>query len=81
MTSCELFLNHKFYLQHPVFIRAFDCHRDKISTSLQNILFMSVSFDTADSSTSPGNLIKMKRSGILMTKNGQASCACLVFLL
>ena len=29
MTTCELFLNHKFYLQHPLFTRAFDYHKDK----------------------------------------------------
>ena len=58
MVSIEIFFN--FYCNHPSFRSIFEKHKDKVSSSINNILPMSVSFDSLDSGSSGEELVKVE---------------------
>ena len=60
MVSIELFLNANFYCNHPSFSSIFEKHKEKVCSSINSILPMSVSFDSLDSGLSGEDLVKVE---------------------
>ena len=57
MTSVELFLNAKFYSEHPIFLSLFKTHKDKL-VSFNNLLPICSSYERSPSYCSPEELVR-----------------------
>ena len=60
MVSIEIFLNTNFYCNHPSFHSIFATHKEKVCNSINNLLPMSVSFDSLDSGLSGEELVRVE---------------------
>ena len=62
MVSIELLLNANFYCicNHPSFSSIFEKHKEKVCSSINSILPMSVSFDSLDSGLSGEDLVNVE---------------------
>ncbi|XP_046851773.1 uncharacterized protein LOC124445109 [Xenia sp. Carnegie-2017] len=58
LTSLELFLNAHFYCEHPCFLSAIEEHPDFFKGSIKNLLPLSVSVESLDTSASKEYLVK-----------------------
>ena len=60
MVSIELFLNAPFYASHPIFVSTFSNHEGKVSTTIKNLLPMSVSLASLESGLTGEDLVRVE---------------------
>ena len=80
MVSIELLLNANIYGNHPSFSSIFEKRKEKVCSSINSILLMSLSFDGLDSGLSGEDLVKVEAVSNCEDKNGQAFFVYLVSL-
>ena len=60
MVSIELFLNANIYCNHPSFSSIFEKQKERVCSSIDSILPISVSIDSLDSGLSGEGVVKVE---------------------